>query len=96
MQYFHPNFNLRAVSGASGKERSGKLGKQALSPSSYFQQLLEISGVLVAEILESASLAVDASTKADALTLVPFLRPCLVRRAKEYGHPVPSAGQCKF
>lgn len=74
------------------------LGKQAVSPpsSSYFHQLLEISGVLVAGTLGSGSSTVDVFAKADALTLVPFLRPCLMRRAKEYGHSVPSAGQCEI
>lgn len=61
--------------------------------SSYFEQLLEMSAVLVAGALGSASPAVGASAKADALALVPFLRPCLTRKAREYGHSAPRAGR---
>ena len=93
----NPNVNFHAASDTNGPEGSGELGQQAvLQSSSYFHQLLEISGVLVAGTLESASPTVDAFTKADALTLVPFLRPCLMRKAKEYGHSAPAAGKCEI
>lgn len=58
-----------------------------LSPSySYFQELLEVTGVLVAGTIESTSRAVDIAAKAEALALVPYLRPCLTVRARYYGH----------
>ncbi|CAM9566377.1 unnamed protein product, partial [Ectocarpus sp. 13 AM-2016] len=71
---------------------SGSSGSPTTSPP-YFERLLEMSALLVAGTLGSSSLVVDASTKADALTLVPFLRPCLTRKARSYGHAVPHAGR---
>lgn len=56
------------------------------STRSCFNELLEMSAVLAAGTLGSASPVVDASAKADALTLIPFLRPCLTRKARDYGH----------
>lgn len=56
---------------------------------SYFTELLEISSLLVAGTLGSASPAVGPAAKAAALALVPFLRPCLTRKAKDYGHSTP-------
>lgn len=48
-----------------------------------------MSGVLVAGTIGSASARVDPAAKAAALSLVPFLRLCLTRRAADYGHPKP-------
>lgn len=71
---------------------SGSSGSSTTSPP-YFERLLEMSALLVAGTLGSSSSVVDASTKADALTLVPFLRPCITRKARNYGHAVPHAGR---
>lgn len=69
------------------REESRKL----TPPSPFFQELLEMSGVLVAGTLSSSSPVVEPSVKADALTLVPFFRPCLTHKAKEFGHDAPRA-----
>lgn len=45
--------------------------------------------MLVAGTLGSGSRAVDFATKAEALALVPYLRPCLTSRALYYGHRKP-------
>lgn len=71
----------------SEREDSRKL----TSPILFFQELLEMSGVLVAGTLGSSSPVVEPSVKADALTLVPFFRPCLTHKAKEFGHDAPRA-----
>lgn len=53
-----------------------------------------MSGVLVAGTIGSASPRVDPAAKADALALVPFLRPCLTRRAADYGHSRSGPSSC--
>lgn len=45
-----------------------------------------MSSVLAAGTIGSVSPRIDPAAKADALALVPFLRPCLTRRAEDYGH----------
>lgn len=65
--------------------------RKSTSPSPFLLELLEMSGVLVAGILGSSSPVVEPSLKADALTLLPFFRPCLTHKAKEFGHDAPRA-----
>eukprot|EP00903_Cladosiphon_okamuranus_P011333 g10683.t1 len=79
-------------SGSTSSSASVSPTSSSSSPSSCFEQLLEMSAVLVAGTLGSASPAVGVAAKADALTLVPFLRPCLTRKARDYGHTAPRAG----
>lgn len=76
----------------SGSLAANKTIGEPSKCSSCFHQLLEMSTVLVAGTLGSAFAVVGASAKADALTLVPFLRPCLTRKARDYGKSVPHAG----
>eukprot|EP00752_Nemacystus_decipiens_P003549 g3275.t1 len=81
---------LESSSGVTAKPGSSRSSPSA---SSCLEQLLQMSAVLVAGTLGSSSPAVSAAAKADALTLVPFLRPCLTRKAREYGHAAPRAGR---
>lgn len=78
----HPN-----TTADTPKIRSGE------GASSSVEQLVETAGSLVAGTVGSASPAVNASAKAEALTLVPYLRPCLTRKAKYYGKPFATALQ---
>lgn len=85
---------LRLAAAVESSGTTAGPSSASVSPASTcFEQLLEMSAVLVAGTLGSASPAVGASAKADALTLVPFLRPCLTRKAKDYGHSMPRAGR---
>lgn len=87
------NHTKPPTTAGTGRKEGSKTPPQSASFSSSLPDLLEMSGALVAGTLSSASPSVDASAKADALTLIPFLRPCLTRKAKDYGHSVPNAGQ---
>lgn len=88
----HVNFQTAAIvrpsamTGDSSESRS-----QQQQPASYFEKLLDISGVLVTGTLGSASPSIYASMEAEALSLVPYLRPCLMRKAEFYGRFVPRA-----
>lgn len=84
--------STKSGSTSSSSSASASPASSSSSSSSCFEQLLEMSAVLVAGTLGSASPAVGAAAKADALTLVPFLRPCLTRKARDYGHTAPRAG----
>ena len=83
---------VAAKSGSSPTTSPASSSSSSSSPS-CFEQLLQMSTVLVAGTLGSSSPAVGAAAKADALTLVPFLRPCLTRKARDYGHAAPRAGR---
>lgn len=91
----HRLLRLAAAVESAGTSLAIKaVGSESSSTRSCFNQLLEMSAVLAAGTIGSASPVVDASAKADALTLVPFLRPCLTRKARDYGHSptAPGAG----
>lgn len=80
---------LRLAAAASKNNGNSKNKQASSSQSSAMQELLDVVGILVAGTVASACPMVDPAAKADALGLVPFLRPCLTRRAQDYGQSRP-------